>query len=299
MILYYIMDIVNNYNYLVGLFGFLSAWLLGIKFTLLCLSGYLGYQYNQKSMWTKFTFMLTWYLFGFLRSLFYVFMVAVYEFIFRKDKIIENSKKVYYMANNIINCVELCDELQSKYNIENKNATPEEKELAEKYERQIKMFINYWKLCLKYCNLVKEKYNDYVTNLSHISEKYNISHYLLMCNNYLGMMIVKLISMLYKIPYVEKFVNDYKERLLFFVNNEDKLILPKVESEKPTNNNELSALFKEIENIQPPPFLQTGPPSEKDVKDLNDMIESMNKFQQIFMALDQPENKLRKRHKKK
>lgn len=224
-----------------------TMYLIGPMFVLTCLLGYSAFSTNRTDLLTKLMFVLSYNLFGLYNTLAYTFSILLYNFVINRIYIINLVTKLTKSLNNIVDCVENNKDI--KFDKEY------EKELAEKYNKYIKLYSTcYKKVVNAYNNFVTKVSNDYKIKrvlyyYSLLENKYPaIMDYGIVLNNKLSIIVIKTKECLMSLPYFGKYV----ENLVKTINDIDKFY-NKTKNEDDYDviqNNELDKLDKLNEQLE-------------------------------------------------
>ncbi|AYV82194.1 MAG: hypothetical protein Homavirus15_3 [Homavirus sp.] len=218
----------TNYYYIYSLLAFIAWCIFGFKVLLIGYTGYNAYKYGQKSLWINFVILTSSLLFGWLSTLFTLFMVALYEFILNSDSYMQKIKMGSDFINNLIQSVD--------------NST--NPQIPEKYRN----YINYYKringVYRTSCEVIITVYDIGKDMTKTYIEKYNIQYYIDLINKYLKLIVDYIYWIVISIPIIgdrmEMFINSILVQFKNIVTNADSYMLSSPASSNPIGQSEQS-----------------------------------------------------------
>jgi len=263
----------NNLNYLKGFLIFLSAWFFGFQNIITAALGYFSYHNGNSKIILTFLFMLSWFLYGLLSSLYNVFIVLLVALVMRKDSI----KKFIEQTKNFIKLMNLAEQMGDK---------PDDAPMSAQY---VKLILDKYTnirnklIQLTTNNIVYQYIVTYYQKFTTLIKNYDLRKYLQILDTTIKFVTQNTLTLLSNMPYIKPMINvtkinpklDHAQSEIIKESLTKQPLLKSVSEPiiKPKDMDNLDAFLKST-NSFPKDFKLENipPPSKEDIEQLSKML---------------------------
>ncbi|CAH6421810.1 Hypothetical protein KVN_LOCUS498 [uncultured virus] len=267
-----------EYNYIMWLFNMLTCYYFGFRYFFILLLGQKTFSHKNKYLLISLLFQLSYIIFGFIDTFYFIFSFLSLECILKYDKIITFISELDQQMEQFKNLTELCKNIDKK----ELGAVVKFGQVDSKGEEKIEYFVkkyNNWKK-----NMLKIKQNYSSQNKLIVDKfisfdcKYNLSNYVSQLNNLFAFLFLFIKNLIFRLPFFGPFLKSKLEKIVelysyynIFINIENEL---KIDNKSINLNNNLVNLEPDFDNFD----------NFNNLLQLNDP--NINKFN--FMKLNDP-----------